>query len=194
MAMAVDEGHGIEDDDEPISLFLMSQLACDTRSYHRERRQAYNRVVSEVYSPPRVSGYFARNPQKYLGPGFALDLTTNDEHGNPWDLSDAKMQAKALDLVRTQKPLFLIGSPECKAWCSWQRISDLRRDPELVRKEKVQARMHLKFVVKLYRAQLEAGRYFLRENPSAAASWVEKCIEDLASDPRVCRVNGDQCQ
>ena len=53
-----------EDDDEPISLFLMTQLACDTRSHHRERRQAFNRIVSEVYSPPRVSGYLEKDPQK----------------------------------------------------------------------------------------------------------------------------------
>ncbi len=150
MALATDERHVPEDDDEPISLFLIFQLACDTRSHYRERRQAFNRVVSEVYSPPRVSGYLAKNPQRHLGPGFALDLTTMDEHGNPWDLSDATMQEKALDMVRTQKPLFLIGSPECKAWCSWQRINDLRRDPVLVRKERMQARMHLKFVVELY--------------------------------------------
>ena len=123
-----------------------------------------------------------------------MDLTTTDEQGNPWDLSDAQMQEKATNLVRTQKPLFLIGSPECKAWCSWQRTNDLRRDPEIVRKEKLQARMHLKFVVTLYREQLDSGRYFLRENPSVAGSWSESCMERLAADPRVCRVNADQCQ
>jgi len=193
MATLVDDQPAVEDD-EPISVFLVSQLGCDTRSFRRERRQAYSKVVSEIYSPPRVTGYLTRNPQEHLGPGFAIDLTTTDEEGNPWDLSDATMQDKALNLVETQKPLFLIGSPECKAWCSWQRINDLRRDPELVRKEKLQAKLHLKFVTTLYREQLDAGRYFLHENPSAAGSWSEKCMERLAADHRVHRVNADQCQ
>ena len=56
MAMATDEVQEAEDHDDSVTLFLMSQLACDTRGYQRERRQAFNRVVGEVYSPPRVTG------------------------------------------------------------------------------------------------------------------------------------------
>ena len=39
-------------------------------------------TVSEIYSPPRVT---AMLPQGDLLPGFAMDITTNDEDGNPWN-------------------------------------------------------------------------------------------------------------
>ena len=48
--------------------------------------------VSEAYSPVRVTG-MAENMG--LIPGLAMDLTTYDEHGNPWDFNNATMRQKA---------------------------------------------------------------------------------------------------
>jgi hypothetical protein len=59
-------------------------------------------------------------------------------------------QIKALELVRTQKPAMLIGSPMCTAWCSWQALNNIKRDPEVVRREVIRARMHLDFMVSIY--------------------------------------------
>ncbi len=39
-------------------------------------------VLSEIYSPRRVTALL---PHEGILPGFAMDLTTNDENGNPWD-------------------------------------------------------------------------------------------------------------
>jgi hypothetical protein len=132
-----------EDGEDQVTLFLMSQIGYEQQPYQRERRTALNRVISEIYSPPRVTGYLRRHPNDHLGPGFALDLTTLDEEGNPWDFTIHKMREKARQLVRTTKPLFLIGSPECKAWSTWQYLNAMKRDAEVVRRERLEALVHL---------------------------------------------------
>ena len=37
-----------------------------------------------------------------LIPGLAMDLTTFDEHGNPWDFNNKVMLTKAKELVKTE--------------------------------------------------------------------------------------------
>ena len=68
-------------------------------------------VISEVYSPPRVTAAAQNRPSLGLAPGFALDLTTCDEQGRPWDLSDPKVQRRAMDKYTEYDPYMLIGSP-----------------------------------------------------------------------------------
>ena len=48
--------------------------------------------VSEVYSPPRVTEVVEATGLK---PGWALDLTVNQDSGEPWDLSVPKNQVAA---------------------------------------------------------------------------------------------------
>ena len=51
-----------------------------------------------------------------LSAGFALDLSVNDpDDGLPWDFDNPEKKAKALNMVREQQPMLLIGSPMCKA-------------------------------------------------------------------------------
>ena len=54
--------------------------------------------------------------------------------------------------------MFLIGSPMCTAFCTWQRLNALRRDPGVVRQEYNKAMIHFEFMCQLYRNQMEAGR------------------------------------
>ena len=66
--------------------------------------------VSEVCSPPRIT---ARASQHGLQPGFALDLTTIDDDGMPWDFDNPNKCEKCKRKIRTEKPSMLIGSPMC---------------------------------------------------------------------------------
>ena len=134
-------------------------------------------------------------PSSRLLPGFALDLTCIDvDDGLPWDFDDKEKRDNARRLYREQKPLFLIGSPVCTAWCTWQRINNLRRDPETVAKELAKARVHLGFVLELYMEQIKEGRFFLHEHPQSATSWYEDDVKEILAVPSVGRVDGDQCQ
>ena len=167
----------------------------ETKSQKKEHRRAFRKIISEVYSPPRVTKLLSSLPTCDLAPGFALDLTCVVPYdGKVWDFDNEAKRRRALKMVREQKPLFLVGSPMCTAFCTWQRLNAQKSDPELVAKKLENARMHLRFVVQLYREQLEGGRYFLHEHPRFATSWGEPCIEALMEIPDVELVRADQCQ
>ena len=52
-------------------------------------------------------------------PGFALDLTVVDpEDGSPWDFCKKEKRDKARKMQREQRPILLIGSPMCTAFCT----------------------------------------------------------------------------
>jgi hypothetical protein len=54
-----------------------------------------------------------------LLPGFAFDLTCEDENGEAWDFDDVERREEARRRFREQKPMFLIGSPMCTSFSSW---------------------------------------------------------------------------
>ncbi len=145
---------------------LVSAMGGDAKKYQKEYRQSLNRMVSKVYSPARVTAMAKAMPSLRLIPGFALDLTTLDEFdGEPWDFRRSDKRRRALKLVDEQKPMLIIGSPECRAFCSWQSINNLKRDPVVVQRELVEARLHIDFVMEIYKRQHRAGRYFLHDHP-----------------------------
>ena len=84
------------------------------------------RMVAEVYSAPRVNKAMKLMPSLELVPGFALDLSGNDEEGHAWDFTRADMREKAKALVLKEKPFVLIGSPPCTAFSSWQHLNAAR--------------------------------------------------------------------
>ena len=53
---------------------------------------------------------------------------------------------------------------------------------------------HIKLCVKLYRRQMNPGRYGLHEHPWGAKSWQIPEREELLQDPRVQVAYADQCQ
>ena len=148
---------------------MVSQLGGCSKAYARERKTAWNRCVSEIYSPPRVSELARQLPSYGIQPGFALDLTTSDVDGRSWDFNHAEMRTRARRLVQETKPLFLIGSPMCKAFSTWQRLNQVQygQDPDKIRREKTRAVMHLNFMVELMEMQIGGDRFFLFEHPTA---------------------------
>ena len=146
--------------------------------------------VSEIYSPPRVTGMA---PRMGLVPGMALDLTVDDpDDGKPWDFNDPEKRHKALQAIYTNRTLLLIGSPMCAAYrlqnLNWGRMTE-----EQVSEVKSYGRRHLRFACKLYSLQHEMGAYFLHEHPESATSWGEKPITNLMKLPGVQRVSSDMC-
>ena len=87
---------------------LVKELGGDTK-----------KILSEIYSVPRVTEAISKVPGCGIVPGSALDLRTTDESGQPWDFSRPDKRRAARELLETQKPMFLIGSPPCTAFCTW---------------------------------------------------------------------------
>ena len=67
---------------------------------------------------------------------LALDLTTADSDGKLWDFDDKVMRDRAMQKVKDERPLLVIGSPMCTAFSTWQRINDKLRCTVTVMAEK----------------------------------------------------------
>ena len=113
--------------------------------------------VSEIYSPPRVTSL-----AKSFGlrAGCALDLSVVDEDdGMPWDVCDTKKTKKAMKLIQTTTPAFIILSPMCKGFSTLQNLSRARigqsKADEMLRR----ARVHLSFCMQVAKHQLAVGNY-----------------------------------
>ena len=117
----------------------------DGRGYRREHAKAARAIIAEVYSPPRVTAAAGRLPKYGLQPGLALDITVNDETGQPYDFSIKDQRTKAELLIEEQQPMLLIGSPMCTAFSAIQAINSIpgKRDPLIVAREKAAGRLHL---------------------------------------------------
>ena len=126
-----------------------------------------------------------------LLPGLALDVTTVNAKGEPWNFYEEEKQREAEALIDESEPWILIGSPMCTAFCTWQYLNAHKRDPELVAAERAKAVKHMEFVRRLYRKQVEAGRYFLHEHPAQATSWNLPCVSEVAALDGVATVVGD---
>ena len=146
--------------------------------------------LSEIYSPPRITARAARHGLKG---GWALDITSNDENGIPWDFDVPPMREKARALVRETKPTLLVWCPMCTWFCALQNLNFPRMDPAVVKAGLQKATRHLEFVCELYREQVRGGRYFLHEHPLTATSWRLPCVQEVMGMPQVMTVVADMC-
>ena len=88
-----------------------------------------------------------------------------------------------------------MGSPECRVWCALQNIA-ASKSPESKRKLELERRrheVHLRFCAVLYWEQMRNGRYFVHEQPQAAASWQVPSMKRLAETPGVYKAVAHQC-
>lgn len=114
--------------------------------------------VSEVFSPPRA----ILEAKKYgLKPGEAWDLTEG------WDFDKKEHREAATAYLEREEPLVLIGSPPYTAFCQLQSMNPNTAERRTKWRQGVE---HMKFVVGLYRQQVQAGRVFLHEQPAHAKS------------------------
>ena len=81
---------------------LVNALGHDGKKYRREATQKLEAIVSEVYSAPQVTATAKRFPRLGILSGTALDLTTCDETGQPWDFSVPALRRKAEDLLNRE--------------------------------------------------------------------------------------------
>ena len=81
---------------------MKSMRFAEPYGYTVKGQQLVQSHVSEAYSPVRVTG-MAENMG--LIPGLAMDLTTYDEHGSPWDFNNATMRQKAKAIVKSKAAL-----------------------------------------------------------------------------------------
>ncbi len=113
---------------------VVRDLGGSRRAYSRERGAQMKAVVSEIYSPPRVTACAKLLPSLNVIAGFAMDLTTADHQGVPWDFDILERRVAARRMIEEQQPVLLVGSPMCTAFCTWQRLNELKRDPVVTKR------------------------------------------------------------
>lgn len=166
---------------------LHGQTFTLSRSTRRTLEQAIkkNKVVMEIYSPPRVTekaGEFG------FESGGALDLSTG------WDLSRKDHQRKALQLIQKLRPALVILSPPCTVFSRLRGLSNHKRDPEVVAREVEEGQEHVNFSVRVAWIQHRARRGFLFEHPMHAESWNTKDLAELRQADGVMDVKLDMCR
>ena len=175
-------------------LRIVRELGGSREKYKRERKRALNKVISEVYSAPRITQALKMLPTQDISPGFALDLTTEDENGIPWDFTKADRREAARHKVEREEPMFLVGSPPCTVWSSLQVLNVNKSGREEAEKKRIEAEVHMRFVCELYAMQHRSGRYFVHEHPLYATSWKLEWVQDIMELEGVATAWGDQCQ
>ena len=101
---------------------MIRALGGNSQKYKRDRAKALRAAISQVYSPPRVTAATKLLPELRLIPGFALDLTVNDENGKPYDFDDVNQRNALARNISTEKPMllitmrFLLLCGELQAW------------------------------------------------------------------------------
>ena len=113
-----------------------------------------------------------------------MDLTTG------WDFNSEEDCKRAEDYIDEHEPLVLIGSPPCVAFSQLQSLSPASDNKAATLAEGIR---HMKFMARLYKKQVEAGRIFIHENPAHAKSWALPCIKRVMREAGVNVVEADQC-
>ena len=122
-----------------------------------------------------------------------MDLLTG------WDFEKKEDQNRCIEQVLREKPMLVVGSPPCTYFSTLQELNKFNQRFNLEWMEKfnmnlVKAIEHIKFCIKIYLIQMEAGRNFLHEPPWGAKSWAIPEMEELLADARVEVSYADQCQ
>ena len=114
-------------------------------------------VLTEVLSPPRVTTHAARFPRFGVIAGGAYDLRPGPD-GRSWDFERSEDRAECERRVGRVQPLMLIGCHPCADWSIFNRnLNHGRMAPAEVEHRRRRARVHLEFMLKMYRKQLAMG-------------------------------------
>ena len=168
-----------------------SELQLPRSSKKQPRLARWIKDCAEVYSLPRVTEVASRMRMKSA---WALDLTTLDEEGNPWDFSLPRQRKKALELLKKDKPLFLVACPMCGPFSSINDLNYGKMSEEEIRKKLQDAMMHMRFALSLCLVQVAEGRMFMFEHPAGASSWGTKMMQEMLSKEGVYLAKFDFCQ
>ena len=158
------------------------------------RRDAYDfgrPAIVELFSPPRVTDY-ARS--KRVGDGVAMDLTTVDEQGRPWNFCLQECRERATNLIDWLDPDLLIGSPPCGPFSQLQTLNEAKMDPQKRARDLAEAEQHLEFCAEQYAKRHARQKLFVHEHPALAKSWKSEAIKRVENLPGVLRVTGDMCE
>ena len=91
--------------DHFIGQFLLQQMGA-VRSYVLERQQPIRIIlISEIYSPPRITREMAEGKRKHIAFGFAMDLTVNDPSDDAVGFQSIRQRQQGVSFFRGGRTL-----------------------------------------------------------------------------------------
>lgn len=122
-----------------------------------------------------------------------MDLKTLKPNGQAWGFDRHEDRVLAGKMVREQRPTWIISSPPCTVFSSWNHDNNVFLDTEQREARMQTGRPHLMSAMELCRHQLAMGQRFANEQPAGATSWNEKAVQVQAKDDIVHVTRLDQC-
>ena len=124
--------------------------------------------IADVYLAPRVSGI---GSEFWLAEAWSLDQIILEEDGRRLDFCKFRVRKKAFRKVVSIQTTLLSWSPMCTNFAAvmnsnWGRFGEAEKQRRLR-----EVRVHFESRLGIRRKQREAGRQFLHEHSSIAASW-----------------------
>ena len=177
--------HELKTMDTQLATQLNDLSAYVTKELHRPERP---RILWEIYCGK------ARTAQ--LAESMGMETRTFS-YETGWDFELLNHQDEFMRLLEEEAPDELLMAPECKLWSRMQTLG--RRTP--AQREALKAARHhhhdrhLRFVRRVYLAQVSGGRHVTVEQPKNALSWNTRALRDLPgrrADFSQCRY-GAQC-
>ena len=111
------------------------------------------------------------------------------------EFSREPKREKTRAMRRDHKPYMLSGSLMCAASSTWRRLGAKRnKDAAAMRRAKVEALLHMDFVISLYVGHVQAGRFYLYAHPQHASSCKLPSMEELMGTHGIYLAHADQCQ
>ena len=88
----------------------------------------------------------------------ALDIRTTKPDGSSWDFTRRADRQEAMALIDELNPDFIIGSPPCTPFCSWNvHMNFTKMKEEDVDRIVTEGKLHHNLMVKVYRKQIAKG-------------------------------------
>ena len=174
--------HGVEVTDEQL----------DKRAWNLYSLGHNGVDVAEVFSPARFT---ASATNWGLQPGFACDLHTLKEDGEPWDLTRPADEAELETKQRLLDPYFLTGCPPCESFSMLKGLIAVVSSAESIAAKEVHGRKCLGVAFRAYQRQIDRQRHMLHEHPAGASSWTEADVTEFRNNnPDVIYVKGPMCK
>ena len=121
---------------------------------------------------------------------MALDLTTVDEFGRPWNFCDEDCRQRAEELIEFLKPDLLIGGPPCGPFSQIQFLNQTKCDPAEMLRKVQEGREHVRFCCKLYLKQIERKKFFCMSILLVRLHGMRKTLRRWSSSRRSRKAQG----
>ena len=138
-------------------LVLVGAEPIEAKDRVNSMRGRRSTTFMEVYGGGAINecANIARRERGLKGIG-ALDIRTTKPDGPPWDFTKRADRRLASELIDSQNPDWLIGSPPCMAFSIWNfAMNYTNMDKAKVQAAIAEGQTNLNFVAKLYRKQMD---------------------------------------